>query len=78
MPPTRPGRAQGGSKAGLLIDDLGAPTSTEGELVCDSVVLIRQDLLTADGLSGVSRNAFSFKESSVAALRSCSFFLVSL
>ena len=32
--------------------------------MCDSVVLIRQDLLTADGLSGVSRNALPFKESS--------------
>ena len=30
MPPPRPGRAQGGSKAGLLIRDLGAPTGTEG------------------------------------------------
>ena len=44
----------------LTIYDFGAPTSTEGELVCASVVLIRQDLLTADGLSGVSRNRFPF------------------
>ena len=46
---------------GIDVVGLGAPTSTEGELVCAYAVLIRSVLLTADGLSGVSRNRFPLK-----------------
>ena len=60
----------------VSLDGLGAPLSTEGELRCDSAELIRASFLTADGLSGVSRNRSPSKESGSAALRSCSSFSV--